>query len=349
MQSSPLPEAPCWYVLNHIGPFRNHVGIKIDRFNSSNGTAIELFAPTYVVRVEGSGEVKFRNVNLTFHYVFVKGTLAEVKMLCSQANGFSFLIDHMSERDRYAVIPENKMIHFMNIARAYRNCLPYFSLDDIDLEDGDLVEVVNGDFRGLVGTFMPKSKSKSGNIVLSVYNKVGTIAFDVKATDVRILEYSSRSSRANDQIDAFMPHLLKALRHYDRDEALPTALAAKLSVFCGRMEAVRLDKRKLNARLQVMLYAANHIIGNTAESAKALESYHRVDDSVTNEWTKAANGLILSVVMRDKSGLASCYERLRALEATSKAQRMVVEEYEHYLKSGGIDKELPVDNLEVLQ
>lgn len=337
MHTNPLPEAPRWYVLNHIGQFRGHVRIKIDRFNSSNGTAIELFAPTYVVRAEGSGEVKFREVNLTFHYVFVKGTLAEVKMLCSQANGFSFLIDRMSETDRYAVIPDDKMVHFMNIARAYKNCLPYFSLEDIDLEDGDLVEVVNGDFRGLVGTFMPKAKSRSGNIVLGIYNKVGTIAFDVKATDVRILEYSSRSTRANDQIDAFMPHLLKALRHYDRDEALPTALAAKLSVFCGRMEAVRLDQRKLNARLQAMLYAANHIIGNNLESATALEKYLRMEDAVTNEWTKAANSLILSVVTRDKSNLASSYERLRTLEATSKAQRMVAEEYVHYLQTGGQD------------
>lgn len=334
MHSSPHPDTPCWYVLNHIGPFRNHVQLKIDRFNSCNGTAIELFAPTYVVKVDGDGEVKFREVNLTFHYVFVKGTLAEIKMLCSQANGFSFLIDHVGETSRYAVIPDDRMSHFMNIARAYRNCLPYFSLEDIDLEDGDLVEVVNGDFRGLVGTFMPKEKSKSGNIVLSVYNKVGTIAFDVKATDVRILEYSSRSTRANDQMDAFMPHLLKALRHYDRDEPLPTSLAAKLSVFCGRMNAARIDKRKLNARLQVMLYAANHITGNTAESIKALEKYRQVDDSVTNEWTKAANELILSVVTRDKRGLESYYEKLKTLEAASKAQRMVVEEYGHYLQPG---------------
>ncbi|MDE5795672.1 MAG: hypothetical protein K2H75_01040, partial [Muribaculaceae bacterium] len=216
------PDKPAWYVLNYIGgTIRNLAQKEVERFNSWNDTALELFAPTYVVREEKQGEIKFRTISLTFHYVFVRGTFAEVKRLCAQPNGFSFLIDHGSA-ERYAIIDDRQMVNFKNIARAYKNCLPYFPLDEIDLEDGDLVEVVKGDFPGLVGTFMPKAKSKTGNIVLNVYNKVGTIAFDVKATDVRVLEFSSHSTRANDQIDAFVPHLLKALRYFDKDEELPT-------------------------------------------------------------------------------------------------------------------------------
>ncbi|MDE5877721.1 MAG: hypothetical protein K2H47_09550 [Muribaculaceae bacterium] len=324
-------DKPAWYVLNYIGgTIRNLAQKEVERFNSWNDTALELFAPTYVVREEKQGEIKFRTISLTFHYVFVKGTFAEVKRLCAQPNGFSFLIDH-SSAERYAIIDDRQMVNFKNIARAYKNCLPYFPLDEIDLEDGDLVEVVKGDFPGLIGTFMPKAKSKTGNIVLNVYNKVGTIAFDVKATDVRVLEFSSHSTRANDQIDAFVPHLLNALRYFDRDEALPTALAAKLSVFCGRMDVAKLNNRKLDARLQVLLYAANHIIGNMPEAAKALAKYERVKDSVTNEWTKGVNNLILSVIAKDKDSLLSDYEKLKQLEPSSKAQQMVRTEYDYYL------------------
>lgn len=324
-------DTPAWYVLNHIGStYRDLAQKAVERFNAWNKTSLELFAPTYVVREEKQGEIRFRTINLTFHYVFVKGTFAEVKRLCAQPNGFSFLIDHGST-ERYAVIDDRRMAHFKNIARAYKNCLPYFPLDEIDLEDGDLVEVVKGDFPGLVGTFMPKAKSKTGNIVLNVYNNVGTIAFNVKATDVRVLEFSGKSTRANDQIDAFVPHLLSALRYFDRDEALPTALAAKLSVFCGRMEVVRLNNRKLDARLQALLYAANHIIGNTPESVKALAKYDRLSDSVTNEWTKATNNLLFSIIAKDKKRLTAGYEKLKTLPASSKAQQAVLTEYEYYL------------------
>lgn len=335
MSSASRAEVPCWYVLNHIGgAFQNTAKKEFDRYSSANGNLLELFAPTYVVKEEREGEVRFRTANLTFHYVFVRGVLDNVKHLCAQTNGFSFLINHGSE-ERYAVIDDTSMVHFMNIARAYKNCLPYFSLEDIDLEDGDLVEVVRGDFPGLIGTFIPKARSKSGNIVLNIYNNVGTIAFDVRATDVRVLEFSRNSTRANDQIDAFVPNLLKAMRCFDRDEALPTALAAKLAVFCGRMEVVRLNNRKLDARLRILLYAANHIIGYTDKAAEALDKYRSLENSVTNEWTRGMKDIIQSVITKDKERLKGTYERLKSLEAGSKAQRMIMDEYEYYLSLSG--------------
>lgn len=235
-----------WYVLNHIGSSRQSSAQKsVDKFNRSNAPALELFAPTYVTREERDGQIKFREALLTFHYVFVRGTFDAVKSLCAQTNGFSFLIDRGSA-DRYAVIDDRKMAAFQNIAHAYKNCLPYFSLDDIDLQAGDLVEVVRGDFPGLIGYYMPRPKSTSGNIILNVFNNVGTVAFNVRATDVRVLQFAPGSTRANDQIDAFVPHLLAALRLYADGRALTTPLAAKLSAFCGRLGLARINNRNLD-------------------------------------------------------------------------------------------------------
>ena len=327
-----------WYVLNYIGQAsRDSAGKTVDRFNTANDTALELFAPTYVVKEERKGEMKFRTVNLTFHYVFVKGSFDEVKRLCGQPNGFSFLIDHGSD-ERYAVIDDRRMSHFKNIARAYKNCLPYFPLDDIDLEDGDLVEVVKGDFPGLIGHYMPNAKSKTGNIVLNVYNNVGTIAFNVKATDVRVLEFSTHATRANDQIDAFVPQLFKALRHYSADEELPVTLAAKLSVFTGRMGVTRLNNRKLDAKLQLLLHAANRLIGDSAEAAKAMARFQKLQDVVTNDWTKGLVNLVMGILDKDSERhtidferLSAAYATLKKLSADSKAKKLLLEEYAYYL------------------
>ena len=331
MTSADRSAIPSWYVLNYVaGPSRKPAFKEIEQFNSVNSSSLQLFAPTYVVREERQGEIRMRTVSLTFHYVFVRGTLPEIKQLCISPNGFSFLIDRSSE-ERYAVIDDARMAGFMNIARAYRNCLPYFSLEDIDLEDGDVVEVIRGDFPGLVGTYIPRPRSNSGDIALHVYNNVGTMAFNVKASDVRVIEFARNSTRANDQIDAFMPHLLKALRLYAAGEPLTTTLAAKLSMFCGRMEVARLNSRTPDARLQLMLHAASHIIGNMAQSAASLGRYEKLKDSVTNPWTCAAHTLVLAVISGDHELLASGYEAVKALEATSKAHRMIVDEYAYYL------------------
>lgn len=330
MSPASLDESPCWFVLNYVGlAFRDMCKKAVERFNRSQDCDLELFAPTYIIREEKNGEVRMKTANLTFHYVFVHGSFSDVKMLCAQQNGFSFLIDRGSA-DRYATVSDRDMANFQNIARAYSNCLPYFSLEDIDLEEGDLVEVINGDFPGLIGVYMPKPKSKSGNIILSVYNKVGTIAFDVKATDVRVLEFSHKSTRANDQLDAIVPHLLSALRYHRASEALPASLAAKLSVFCSRMGVVRLETRKLDAKLQAVLFGCNSLIGNKEAAEKAKARYEKLKDSVTNEWTQALTALIFAIIDGDESGIRSISESLKTLTPASKAQRMLVDEYAFY-------------------
>lgn len=296
-------EETSWYILNHVAQGASSAEAAqrtVDRFNAANNTNLELFAPTYVVRDERGGNVRMRTAPLTFHYVFLRGAFPEIKRLCAAQNGFSFLIDRSSATQRYATISDRRMANFRTIARAYRNCLPYFSLDDVDLEDGDEVEVVRGDFPGLVGTFIPSPRSKSGSIVLNVYNKVGTIAFNVRASDVRVIRFSSRSTRANDQIDAFVPHLLAALRHYHAGEPLPTALIAKLTVFCGRMEIATVANRKLAARLSALLFATFTLLGDTTRAASARERFDTLRSAVTNPWTVALIALIFAILSPDQ-------------------------------------------------
>ncbi len=323
-------DSPCWFVLNYFGiSFQDRAKKSVDRFNQCHDCNLELFAPTYVVREEKDGKIRMRQVNLTFHYMFVRGTFDEVKQLCCQDNGFSLMIDHGGS-ERYAMISDRAMMNFKNIARAYKNCLPYFPLDDIDLEAGDLVEVIHGDFPGLIGVYMPKTKSNRGNIVLHVYNKVGTIAFDVKATDVRVLEFSHKSTRANDQIDAFVPQLLKVLRLYHRNEELSQALAAKLSVFCSRMGKAVINNRKLDAKLQALLFAGNHILGNTEASESAKARFDRQKDAVTNEWTQALIDLLFAVIGNDPEQLKGSCQKVKELKPASRSQQLLADEYAFY-------------------
>lgn len=316
---------PYWFVLNHFGNgFRDKARTTVDTYNATHGTDLQLFAPTYVVREQRDGRPRMRKANLTFHYIFLRGTLDHVKQLCSQDNGFTLLLDRAGTQ-RYATVSDAAMVNFKNIARAYRNCLPYFNLTDVDLQAGDVVEVINGDFPGLIGTYMPKARSNSGNIVLYVFNNLGTIAFDVKATDVRVLQFAPNTTRANDQIDAFVPHLLKALRTYHAGLELPLPLATRLSVFCSRMGAVRNTNSKLFARLQAILYAANHIIGDLAASRQALLRYDRLRHNVTNPWTLALADLLTAVIQ------SKPLPPLPAAAPASKAQTLLAAEYAHYL------------------
>ena len=322
-----------WFILNHFealpAPRRQTAQTCIDRFNSAGGCQLELFAPTFVKAVNINGRQIKREQPLTFHYVFVRGTLDEIKRLCGLSNGFSFVLNRSSE-ERYATVDDKRMDDFKAIARAYSNSLPFFALDDIDLEAGDKVEIVEGSFPGLVGYYMPKAKSTSGDIILSVTQNLGTVVYDVKAKYVRVLEFSKKSSRANDQIDAFVPQLLNALRLYYDNKELSASLVSKLSVFCRRMGSVNIKNNKLYAKLQVLLFAANHILGDNDASEYAKYKYLKLRDTITNEWSRGLANLLFSVIYNDAELFNDSHSKLKSLSAISKTQRMLANEYASY-------------------
>lgn len=279
-----------WFILNHFNtlpaPRRQTAQASIDRFNKELCCRLELFAPTFVKAVTINGRQIKREQPLTFHYVFVRGTLDTVKELCRRNNGFSFVLNNCSN-ERYATISDRQMDDFKAIARTYSNTLPFFALDDIDLEAGDKVEIVEGAFPGLIGYYMPRAKSSSGDIVLSVTQNLGTIVYDIKAKYVRVLEFSKKSRRSYDQIDAFVPRLLQALRHYSECIPLTDKEKSDISLFARRMSVVKIENHKLDAKLQALLVAANHLLGDTAAEAEARTRYNRHSTAITSPKTKA--------------------------------------------------------------
>ena len=303
----------------------------VDRYNASENCTLELFAPSYFVCDERGGRQYFRRVKLAYHYVFVRGRLDDVKNLCSRDNGFSFVLNRASE-GRYAVVSEMEMMAFRIIARAYENAIPFFSLEDIDLEAGDVVEVVNGDFAGLKGTFIPRAKSKSGKIVLAIAMGNGTCAYDINVSDVRVLEFARNTTRAHDQIEAFVPQLLQALREFHRGEGLSRRSVAKIQVFVSRMQVVNFQSPKIDAKLQALLYASNILLGDTATAVRNHGNYERYKAAVTNKWTQSLIELIFALITNDSKRLEAGRKAVSELTANSKSQRMIAEEYDNYCR-----------------
>lgn len=333
------PTAPQWFVLNFVPLSSAHISTAqsiIDKFNHDRETPIDLFAPTFVKMVEINGKMQRKNISLTFHYIFVHGTLNDVKQLCSLSKGFSFIIDHAASAHSYLTISDHEMKSFKIIARAYGHSLPCYTLDEINPVEGDLIEVIDGDFAGLIGTYIPRKGSKTGNIILNVSQKFATIAYDIKARYVRILEFGQNSRRAYDQIDAIIPHLLKALRLFSKDIILTTQLTATLSVFTRRYELTRLDNPKIDAKLSALLVYANHLLGNAEGESAARSRFRKVCHTMTNPWTSALVALLTAVTSEDKALFDENYEKILT-EANGKKlstlQKNILLEYEYYSTS----------------
>lgn len=327
-------------VLNHIdstlGKQEAVVRSKIEKFNLSQSASLEVFAPTFVSVVNIGGKCVRTEHPLTFHYVFVKGTFDAVKKLCGMAGGFSFVFNH-GGAGRYAILADRQMEDFRTIARAYQNRLPFFYIDDVDLEAGDKVEVVEGDFPGLVGYFIPNAKSTTGNIVLQVTQSLATIAYNINVKSVRVLEFSKKSRRSYDQIDAFVPKLYGVLRKFNQGTGLAAKEIGELTVFCRRMGIVRSGNSKFDAKLSAILAAAHHILGNHDEAAEAARRFEKLKNAITSDAAQALVLLLEAVVKNDSVAFRSGKEALgQTVDKTSQALVRLRAEYEFYNDYFGI-------------
>lgn len=329
-----------WFILRHIvspsSALRNTAKEAVERFNKIESCSLELFAPTTTQVVKREGKFIKRKTPLTFQYVFVRGTLQEVKHLCGQTQRFAFLLNRTSTNPdaRYATLTDAQLRVFQTVALAYSNSLPFLALDEIKLEEGDKVEIVEGAFPGLVGYYMPHAKSRSGDIVLAVSQNLGTVVYDIKAKYVRVLEFSKKSRRSYDQIDAFVPRLLAALRLYHERQPLPSKSLSDLHLFVRRMECAKISNPKIDSKLSALLSAAATIIGDAAVAKHAQKRLAARLDKVTSPSTLLLIRILQAVISGQMTLLTTeeVAEWAKSIEVSpSRADTIILEELQYYL------------------
>lgn len=279
-------EGSQWFVLNFIpaSPARSAgPEAEVIKFNTRNSTSLSCFFPTFVKYTTQNGKIIKKDAPLAFHYVFVNGPFEQVKKLCAAPNGFSFVID-ASSSSRYSIVDPNTMENFRRFCLRYSNRVPFYSLEGTDLQEWDLVEVVDGDFPGLIGYYSPSPGRGNGRIVLRLTGNLGTVTYDINTRYIRILEFARNSKRVYDIIDAFVPRLREAMNLYREGKPLSETLIASLSTFCLRMGEARVDNQKIRAKLQALLAMSYTILGDPV-AARARESLQRSLPAVTNPAT----------------------------------------------------------------
>jgi len=321
-----------WYVLCFISKSGKPSPQKhIDDFNRE-GHSLELFAPLIRLAHVVNGKVEYREKLLTYFYVFVKGAFDEIKDLCSrQDNDLSFVLDRGSEK-RYGIISDSDMDNFKIIARAHSNTIPFFNIEDIELNEGDLVEVVGGDYDGLKGTFIPKSRSNKGNLVIAVTAAMGAVLWNVDAKCVRILEFARDTRRQYDMVDSFIPKLLPILRKFHAGQSFTDREKSLLNVFNQRMGIVSPANQKAEAKLLATLMCVRFILGDMAGFLETQKRFEKCKSALTNVWTLALVNLMISVAINDMSRLRETFESVKKqTDKLTNTQIQLLEEFQHYI------------------
>lgn len=337
-------ENAAWHVLYLNGGTHASVAARarrlIDTYNA-NATAdaseapdapvadpgpVELFAPVIAAYTHNDGRVTRRERALTYQYIFVRATTAQIRALCAIHRALVPVMNP-DNTHTYAVVADTAMDAFRRIAAAMRNSLPLYDIRDLALEEGDLVEIAEGPFAGLRGIYIPRRASTSGNIVIRGSQGLGAVLYDVRARYVRVLSFSPLTRRAYDQTDAILPHLYAALRLHVARTPLPDSLITRLTVFIRRLETAQIPGDKARARLLSILTAAATVL---ADDARARAFHARLTPllpSLTSPAARALHTLLTAAATRRLSLLPATPPALPA----SRANTLLLAEYHHYL------------------
>lgn len=320
-----------WYVLNYINYGQPSPKKHIDSFNSE-GHSVELFAPTIRPAKVVNGKIEYREKLLTYSYVFVRGTFNEVKKLCMRpSNNLSLMVDRSSAK-RYGIISDEDMENFKILARAHVNMIPFFNIEDVELNEGDLVEVVDGEYAGLRGTFVPKSRSNKGNLVIAATAVMGAVVWDIDAKCIRILEFARDTRRQYDLVDSFIPRLLPILRKFHTGETLTHREKSQLCVFNQRMGIVTCSNHKAEAKLLAVLICVQTIIGDIDALQISRPRFDKRKGALSNLWTIALVELLMSVVHNDMPRLRKAYSNVSVKsDNLTETQTKLLEEFRYYI------------------
>lgn len=316
-----------WFLLNNIPSGRHRdVNALVERFNARHASdmadmgdmPLAVFAPTVIsMRRNADGSYVRHSIPLLFHYVFVKGELSKVKKLCSEPNGLSFVLQRSGDASRPAIVSDREIQAFSIIARSLAGKLPVILASDVELIDGDEVEVISGPFQGLGGIFHPRRGSNTGSLTVTSGAGLTALVTDIPVDMLKVVRFASGTRRPYDLIDAFTPRLLTALRPYGTGRLLDPLVLAPLVSFTRRLDQASIPNPKLNAKLQLHLLGAWTLLGDVERARRSRVLFEASSHQLTNPQSRVLADLITGVIDRDCTRLEQGERLLSTLKPTA--------------------------------
>lgn len=220
---------------------------------------VEYFMPTCFTMSNLFGRARMSRRKLIGNYIFIHDSYKNILEAKRVMESLWLLPhpDHREGRRQFMTISDHDMALFKAIAKAYSNELPCLPIGAVDLEEGDKVEIVGGEFDGMCGTLQCSQGRMGGKVLMTIGNLFIAVTPDIRPQFIRILQFGKGNRHPYRLFEAHVPRALQALSH--RQTGLTTEDVAAMTVFTGRFESLQPSTVNLasqHATLMLMSYAA---------------------------------------------------------------------------------------------
>lgn len=307
---------PFWYILTVArANDKTHTELerRVERFNRPSGkdsmpagAGLQLFAPTYVEMRDRGSRVQRIRKPLACNYIFLRGYLDTLRRFRSLYADYNLIRDRA--RDGYLTVSDHDLDNFRRVAAAYRNNMPCFRPDEVELQKGDRVRILQeGPFHGVEGVLVTSKGKDGGRVVISIANLLAVETVEISPAYIQVIEFAKGSKHIYDKLDSFEPRLRKAIQLLLKKRSqtasaggaklnsgvemtggvkLTLEESAPLDYFLRRFGQVTPESPKTAARLECLLMAAAALTGRTEEWRHHRALFLKALPSVTNAATR---------------------------------------------------------------
>lgn len=336
------PEATVeWHIISGLRAnmrTRRPLSQLVDRYNTTHSASLQYFNPTFVQLSQATDGLPRRvSKSLLCNYIFLRGSLNDIRQFCAANPEYSPIV-HKSvngNERQHLRISETEFQNFRRIAAVFRYRVPCFSLDEIDLERGDYVEIIGGPFDGVCGTLHHRRGTDGGRVIVRVSGLLAIATYDILPQYIKVLRFAPGTKRIYDVMDNYLPRLRRAIASHLATGSLAIPDIAAVSYFISRYGDTEIDTDKLRAKHLALLTASYRITDNDDRCRDTLPlALHSLRTSVTNPWTQA---LILQLLYIGTADTQYLHEAARLIAGSrtdtaglSAAQREIIAAQDFY-------------------
>ncbi len=224
--------------------------------NALNKSGLEYFLPTRFVMQNIGGRRTRVEKPVVFNFIFIRGTVFEVKDFCKSQQGlfivyrYKSLDESKSKLNPLLTISDKEMHMFSKTIGQYTSDVPFIKPTEVNLSKGDHVRILSGPFAGVEGVLISQKGKDGGKVLVSLSNIISVPTLDIKPEYLEILSFSKTNKHLYKKFETFMPKARRALRNY-MDKSNDAKDMAILSTFQKRFAS--LQTHTINSRVKLLV------------------------------------------------------------------------------------------------
>ncbi len=268
---------------------------------------LEYFLPTRFVIQNVAGRRLRVERPVIFNFVFVRGTIFQVKDFCRANLGL-----HLVYRRRYIDEKENneekmvlavsdaEMSMFARTIGEYNQEVPFIKPSEVDLEKGDHVRILEGAFAGVEGVLMSQQGKDGGRVLVSLSNVIAVPTLEIEPEYLQIISFAPSGKHMYKKFDSFMAKARKAIFHHLEGKTEKRDIVA-LTTFEKRFSELQTHTVNSQVKLLVYLLVCYTCLGDSQRQSAIENQLVALLPQVKSDSFKALALTYLYACMRNKT------------------------------------------------